>query len=410
MTHEVGHFLGLRHIWGDTNCGNDYCSDTPVHHDANFYCPSQIPLSCDTPPVNEMIQNYMDYTDDTCMNIFTQNQKDRIVTIMNNAARRSSLKASTKNLPILLFANDAEVKVETNCSDVACFAGQKITIYNRGTSDLKSATLNYNLNGINNTSYNWIGNLTTNQSATFILPVNSPISETINVNILSVNGEADQRNSNNIASGNYIPATTSTNYTFTNFVFKLQQDLYGSETTWLLKNSSGTILYSGGPYADKKTLPLPTLLTIPWTLANNDCYTFIINDGSVDGLCCYSGTGSYSIESTDGSTIIKSGSAFNLYERTRFTISSLGTNEFETSNAIYLYPNPTKGTLNIRIPSNFGLPNSYTISNVLGQKISQKNISKEADLTLNTSALSNGIYFITVVKEGQKKTLRFIKE
>jgi hypothetical protein len=46
----------------------------------------------------------------------------------------------------------------------------------------------------------------------------------------------------------------------------------------------------------------------------------------------------------------------------------------------------------------------------LGQKIRQKEVSKEADLTINTSALSNGIYFITVVKEDQKKTLRFIKE
>jgi hypothetical protein len=46
----------------------------------------------------------------------------------------------------------------------------------------------------------------------------------------------------------------------------------------------------------------------------------------------------------------------------------------------------------------------------LGQKISQKEVLKETDLTINTSALSNGIYFITIVKEDQKRTLRFIKE
>ncbi len=407
MTHEVGHWLGLIHIWGDSACGNDFCADTPVHHDANYGCPTV--ANCNNTG-NEMVENYMDYTDDACMNIFTQNQKERMDVIINNAARRKELITSTKNTPLTLFANDAEVKVEANCSDVACFAGQKITIYNRGTNNLTAATLNYTINGGSNTSYNWVGNLTTHQSATFILPINSPTSATINVNITSVNGGADARNTNNTASGTFIPPTTAPNYTFTNFIFKLQLDLFGTETTWLLKNSSGTILFSGGPYPDKKTLPLPNALSFPWTLANNECYTFIINDGGVDGICCGGGNGSYSIESSDGSSIIKSGGTFSLYETTRFTTSSLGAKAFETSNDIYLYPNPTKGKLNIRIPSNFDLPNSFIISNNLGQKISQKVITKENDLTINTSDLSNGIYFITIVKEGQKKTLKFIKE
>jgi hypothetical protein len=88
----------------------------------------------------------------------------------------------------------------------------------------------------------------------------------------------------------------------------------------------------------------------------------------------------------------------------------LATNQFEALNEIYLYPNPTKRTLNINIPINFGLPNSYAISNSLGQIISRKVVSKEADLTVNTSSLSNGVYFITVTKEDQSKTLQFIKE
>ncbi|MDD5152010.1 MAG: zinc metalloprotease [Flavobacterium sp.] len=101
MSHEVGHWLGLRHIWGDSACGDDFCADTPKAHDANYGCPSV--LDCDNVG-NEMVENYMDYTDDACMNIFTQNQKDRMVVIMNNAARRSTLKTSTKNSAIALFA------------------------------------------------------------------------------------------------------------------------------------------------------------------------------------------------------------------------------------------------------------------------------------------------------------------
>jgi hypothetical protein len=418
MTHEVGHWLGLRHIWGDgsgdevnnlPDCtASDFCDDTPQvgweHYTCGIFdtCPQ---------PGNDMPENYMDYTEDACMNIFTQNQKARMDIIINNATRRKELITSTKNTTIPLFANDAEVKAETNCSNVACFAGQRITIYNRGSSNLTSATVSYNINGVNSASYNWTGNLTTHQSNTFILPVSSLISATVNANIVSVNGGADERNTNNSASGSFVPPTTPTNYALTDFVFRLQRDLYGSETTWLLKNGSGTILYSGGPYLDQKIVPLPDLITIPWTLANNECYTFIINDGGVDGLCCGGGDGSYSIESIDRSTIIKSGGTFNLYEATRFTTNMpLATNKFETSNDIYLYPNPTKGTLNVRVPSDFGLPNSLTISNSLGQIVSRKEVSKENDLILNTSTLSTGVYFITVAKEGQKKTLQFIKE
>jgi hypothetical protein len=417
MSHEVGHWLGLLHIWGDSTCGDDYCADTPVHHDANYGCPSPIPLSCDTPPVNEMIDNYMDYTDDACMDIFTQNQKDRITTIINNAARRSSLKTSTKNAAIDLFANDAEVKLEAYypssiCGAVANQTTQKVTIYNRGTSNLTSATLNYNINGGSNTVYNWIGNLTTNKQASFDIIINSASNGTINISIVGANGGTDQRLTNNTDSGTFIIPTAPSNYNYTSYVFRLQQDLWGSETTWSLKDGSGTTLYSGGPYTDKSALPLPTLITKNWTLANNQCYTFTINDSAGDGICCgtTTGDGYYDIKTNSGAIVVTSGSSFTTSESKTFTTNTLGTNKFETSKDIYLYPNPTKGTLNVRVPSDFGLPNSLTISNSLGQIISRKEVSKESDLTLNTSYLSNGVYFITVVKENQKKTLQFIKE
>jgi len=140
MTHEVGHWVGLRHIWGDVNCGNDFCADTPVHHNKNFGCPQTI-LDCNSVGF-EMVQNYMDYTDDSCMNIFTQNQKDRIRVIMDNAARRSSLKTSTKANAILLFANDAEVKIEAanykvDTQNATCVtppaSSKRVALYNRGS-------------------------------------------------------------------------------------------------------------------------------------------------------------------------------------------------------------------------------------------------------------------------------------
>lgn len=77
-THEVGHWLGLRHIWGDSECGNDFVFDTPVHKDANFGCytwPKFNDCQEGDSIRGEMFMNYMDYTDDDCTNMFTKGQK-----------------------------------------------------------------------------------------------------------------------------------------------------------------------------------------------------------------------------------------------------------------------------------------------------------------------------------------------
>ncbi|MBC6994413.1 T9SS type A sorting domain-containing protein [Lewinella lacunae] len=74
-THEVGHYLNLRHIWGDGGCSvDDFVSDTPTSDAPNYQCPTGH-VSCST---TDMIQNYMDYTDDSCMNLFTSGQKARM--------------------------------------------------------------------------------------------------------------------------------------------------------------------------------------------------------------------------------------------------------------------------------------------------------------------------------------------
>lgn len=87
LTHETGHWLGLRHIWGDTNCGDDFCGDTPPQASESRGC--QVGrVSCGT---TNMVQNYMDYSDDGCFNIFTLDQKARMRAVMDVSPRRVSL-------------------------------------------------------------------------------------------------------------------------------------------------------------------------------------------------------------------------------------------------------------------------------------------------------------------------------
>lgn len=92
-THEVGHWLNLRHIWGDATCGSDLVSDTPVHNTSNGGCPSH-PKSNTCGTSAEMFMNYMDYTNDACMYMFTAGQKARMQALFVTGGARASLKTS----------------------------------------------------------------------------------------------------------------------------------------------------------------------------------------------------------------------------------------------------------------------------------------------------------------------------
>ncbi|RTY67171.1 zinc metalloprotease [Flavobacterium sp. GSP27] len=89
-THEVGHWMNLRHIWGDATCGSDLVSDTPTHNTANYGVPTYPHYStCSGTPV-EMTMNYMDYTDDRGMYMFSNGQKSRMDAIFVSGGARAS--------------------------------------------------------------------------------------------------------------------------------------------------------------------------------------------------------------------------------------------------------------------------------------------------------------------------------
>lgn len=93
-THEVGHWLNLRHIWGDATCGSDLVSDTPTHNTSNGGCPSIPHYSTCSGAPQEMTMNYMDYTDDACMYMFTTGQKARAQALFATGGSRVSLLTS----------------------------------------------------------------------------------------------------------------------------------------------------------------------------------------------------------------------------------------------------------------------------------------------------------------------------
>lgn len=86
-THEVGHWLNLHHIWGDTSdcTGNDFVDDTPNAQHPNYNKPTFPHISCSNGPNGDMFMNYMDYVDDDTMVMFTAGQVARMQTALEEA-------------------------------------------------------------------------------------------------------------------------------------------------------------------------------------------------------------------------------------------------------------------------------------------------------------------------------------
>lgn len=88
-THEVGHWLNLRHIWGDGGCGaDDFVADTPLSDGANRGCPTYPDVSCGSA---DMTMNFMDYTNDSCLNMFTVGQKARMDAVFAPGGFRATM-------------------------------------------------------------------------------------------------------------------------------------------------------------------------------------------------------------------------------------------------------------------------------------------------------------------------------
>lgn len=93
-THEIGHWFNLRHIWGDARCGNDLVDDTPQHDADNAGCPAEgLRSRCAGKPLEQWM-NYMDYTNDACMYMFTRGQEQRMTSAI--AGARGNYTSSTR--------------------------------------------------------------------------------------------------------------------------------------------------------------------------------------------------------------------------------------------------------------------------------------------------------------------------
>lgn len=108
IVHEAGHWLNLKHLWGDANCGDDGIDDTPKQEGYTPGCPTGIRITCGNGPYGDMYSNYMDFTSDECTNLFTLGQKARMQALFVPGAARYSLLSSIGLTIPLIFQSAIE--------------------------------------------------------------------------------------------------------------------------------------------------------------------------------------------------------------------------------------------------------------------------------------------------------------
>ncbi|MDQ3051864.1 MAG: M43 family zinc metalloprotease [Bacteroidota bacterium] len=116
-SHEVGHWLNLRHIWGDASCGSDFVLDTPTHQAPNTGCPAFPHITCNNGPNGDMFTNYMDYTDGSCQDIFSIGQCARMNAALSSGTSGRNNLWSASNL----IATGTTGASTTICTPIAEF-------------------------------------------------------------------------------------------------------------------------------------------------------------------------------------------------------------------------------------------------------------------------------------------------
>ncbi len=393
-THEVGHWLNLWHIWGDNNCGDDFVNDTPEQEEANYGCKIHPHPSCNNS--GDMFMNFMDYTNDGCMNSFTLGQKNRVWSAIINY-RYELLNSQACNTPISLNSDAGIVSIlEPNNTNLVCADAiyAKVILKNYGNDTLSSATIKYNINSNNENTYNWNGNLIPGNTDTIILPVISSIGNNhiLTVRTTLANGSLDINPSNNQKSKIF----SSFNGKSVNI--KIRTDNYGNENSWTLTNiDNNYIVDSMNVLSNNTTYNLDFCL-------DYGCYMFVINDSFGDGFCCNYGNGYYEISEKISNNYYANVNQFLFTDTTYFCIGSTEINNRLEN--LQIYPNPSRGKLYL---NHENYPNNRIILakvfNTLGQLVFSKEINNK---TINLNKLKDGIYYLKLNFDNNITTKKII--
>jgi hypothetical protein len=210
LTHELGHYFSLYHIWGDDNgsCnGTDEIDDTPNQANSTGACPSGILTdNCTPTSPGVMYQNYMDYTSDGCLIMFTKQQVTRMEAAFDQY--RSLLRESDACTPVNLKSKDASLKAITRPDQRICenTLAPQVVLVNRGVEVLTSVNINAVIDDGTVRTFTWTGSLATFAETTVNLPALTTVegNHILTISTSNPNGVADQDAANDALSVPFI--------------------------------------------------------------------------------------------------------------------------------------------------------------------------------------------------------------
>ncbi len=246
LTHELGHCFNLFHIWGDDNgacSGSDQCADTPNQANMNYGCPTYPHTdACTASNPGVMFMNYMDYTDDACMYMFTNNQKTRALAVLNstpyNALQTSNGCQSPSSNTL-----DAGISAINSPTGTICASSfiPSVTLKNFGTTTMTTCTIKYRVDALTLQTYSWSGSLATNATATVTLPSMTATAgtHTFTCYSLSPNGNADQNAANDQTTSTFTISSTGVSIPF----FEGFEGATFVPTGWTLNNPDAGVTW-----------------------------------------------------------------------------------------------------------------------------------------------------------------------
>lgn len=318
------------------------------------------------------------------------------VTKDNQLVYTGTLCQPTFNISNQFGAEIKSYKLE-DLSGCSKYVGQTLKVRNIGQDTIKSMVIDSRVFGISNIT-NWEGEIATFQTVEIpnlpVLELQNGIVNEIDVLIRSING---------------IPTDLREIRTFkkplagqNGLTLHLTLDKYGQETTWNIKNSSGTIVKSGGPYTEGTT---DRLKVVDLTITESDCYTFTINDQYADGINSGYGVGGYFIVDGQGDTLVVSDGKFGASEVKKIGYGDyIGLEEVSLNEvSMTIYPNPAKDNATIDITLSQNSVATIKVVDLMGRNVidlgTKSMKAGQNTIELNTSNLNTGMYFVKVASE-----------
>lgn len=216
LTHEAGHYFNLYHIWGDDNgacTGTDFVDDTPNQANSSSTCSTGIKTDACTPGGNGiMYQNYMDYTADNCLVLFTTQQVARMEAAYNTY-RNSFQNSLGCQTPVLLNL-DAQLRTINQPGQRICNTpfSPVVTVRNRGSQTLTSLTITSVVDNNATYVYNWTGTLASLSSTDITVSSITAAAGThsLKIYVSKPNNGTDQNNGNDTLTTSFLFSTPVT--------------------------------------------------------------------------------------------------------------------------------------------------------------------------------------------------------